>query len=293
MSAVQEQTIDKLRYTVHSYPMEEIFHDNEFNMRGRIAPIDVLDLANDIKERGLDFPITLQPFSHPVNEKIKWRIVSGHRRHIAFRVNGATHIPAFVRTDLTEISARMFNMRENILREETNVKQEAKHVGYFLKHGLTEETMGEMLGQSRGWVQVRVALLKLPEDIQEVAASGVMTQEQIRFAARLKDKNKLYEFVKKIKEAKERGQTLKPAMSIARTQDVLKSKARNKTEIAEMKDIIYDAIGPSLATRALAWAEGEISTSQVHQSIKDEAKEKGINYEIPDYVNRALSGSQS
>lgn len=278
-------------YDVKPYPMDEILHDAEFNMRGRIAPIDVMDLKNDIEQRGLDFPIVLQPFTDEKNPNIKYRIVAGHRRHLAFKLLDRDTIPAYVRTDLTEITARMLNLRENVNRAATNIMQEAKHIDYFLRHKLTETTIGDMIGQSRGWVQIRVALLKLPADIQEVAAKGAMSQEQIRHAGRLvANKEKLYEFIRKIKEARERGETLKPAMTIKQTKDVLKSKTRNKTELQELSDVIYDALGPCLGTRVLAWAAGNISTAQVHASIKEAADEMGLPYKIPDYVNRALVG---
>ena len=42
-------------------PLTEIDADENFNCRGKIAPIDVVDLAKDITERGLIQPVSVAP----------------------------------------------------------------------------------------------------------------------------------------------------------------------------------------------------------------------------------------
>ena len=47
---------------VTAYSVKEIYCDHDFNCRGQVAPIDVIDLAKSIELTGLLQPITIQSF---------------------------------------------------------------------------------------------------------------------------------------------------------------------------------------------------------------------------------------
>lgn len=286
------------KYQVQSVPMESILSDPNFNCRGHIAPIDVIDLAKDIAERGLDQPIVLQGFTDPTNPLIKYRVVAGHRRHMAFKVNRAQVIPAYVREDLTELQAKMLNLRENLHRQELNIKQEARALKFFLDYKqdvternlFTEAELCDIFGQSRGWVQVRKILLDLPDDIQDEAAAGILTQDQIRMVGRIKNRKDQYELVRKIKEKKLRGEKVKLTPSVQRSSDVMKAKERKKPEIEEMLEILYNILGPGITTRALAWCAGNISTVSLYSTLQEHCEENGIPFKMPSFINNALLG---
>lgn len=289
-------------YQVYNIPLDDIYLDENFNCRGPIAPIDVIDLATDIKNRKLDTPITVQPYNAIAGKK--WRIVAGHRRYTAFEVNRLDpdpvvsarfdKIPSFIEANLDETAARTMNLRENLHRKQLNIMQEANAIQYYLSiKAFNELDIADMVGVSRGWVQVRAALLKLPKDIQEVAAAGLMTQAQIKHCAGLKKLEQQYAFVKKIKETKEKGERLDLTPTIKQAKDALKQRERKGSEIKEMKDLIYDVFGPCLATRAMAWADGTISTVELNNTIEEEARKTGKVYKTPDWINRALVGDKS
>ncbi len=277
------------KYKAVLVPMAEIFSDETFNCRGHIAPIDVLELAKDIAARGLDQPIVLQPWTIP---PYKYRIVAGHCRHMAFRVNKATEIPAFIRDDLTEVTARMLNLRENVLRRQLNILQEARSLDFFLKlkkGRFTEQELGDIFGQSRGWVQIRKDLLSLPADIQVEAATGLLTANHIKQLVKMKDSDK-YAAVRKIKDRKFRGESTKLTATINRAGDVLRARRREPAEISELLDMIYDSIGPCLATRVLAWARGDVNTAGVLATLKEVCEDEGISFTPPTSVRDAISG---
>ena len=286
------------KYKVEYVPMDQIFHDSSFNCRGKIAPIDVLDLAKDIEARGLDQPIVLRPYTDPANPQYQYKIVAGHRRHMAFKVNKSPTIPAYIRPDLNELSAHMLNLRENLHRQELNVKQEAHALKFFLSYKqdntdkllFTEAELGDIFGQSRGWVQNRKALLSLPEDIQDEAAAGILSQDHIKMLARIKSKDQQYELVRKIKEKKLRGEKICLTPSITRPNDVLRAKERDKSEIEELNEIIYDMVGPGLVTRVLAWAAGNISTSELFSTVEEYCKENDLKFAMPKFVTDAIIG---
>lgn len=296
-----KMTLGTAPYQVHQIPLDEIYLDENFNCRGFIAPIDVMDLARDIKDRKLDNPITVQPYDKIPGKK--YRIVAGHRRYTAFEINCLdsdpevakkyTSIPCFIEPQLDETKARTMNLRENLHRKQLNILQEANAIKYFLDIKLNEGDIADMVGMSRGWVQTRKALLSLPKEIQEVAAAGLLTQNQIKHCSTLKTKERQFDFVKKVKEKREKGETVDLTPTIKQSKDALKTRERNKAEIKEIKELIYEALGPCLATRALAWAEGVISTVELNNTLEAEAKKLGVQYQTPKWINQALVGDRS
>ena len=289
------------KYAVTNVKMVELLHDDKFNCRGKIIPMDVLDLAKDVAQRGLDQPIVVRPWTDPTNPNIKYKIVAGHRRHMAFQVNKAEEIPAFVRADLDDLAAHMLNFRENLHRVNLNVKQEAHALKYFLdykKEGtdrclFTEKELADIFGQSRGWVQNRKDLLKLPDDIQNEAAAGILSSDNIKLLARITDRKEQYELVRRIKEKKQRGEKISLKPSITRVNDVLRPSEREKAEIDEMLDLLYDIIGPGLALRCLAWASGNISTSELFATVQEYCKDNDLPFTMPKFVSDAITGVRS
>lgn len=271
---------------VYKIPTVEIFSDDEFNCRGRIAPIDVVDLARSIEDNGLQSPILVQPIERP---PFKYRIISGHRRFAAVTiVLKAKTIECIVREGLDELTARKLNLEENLKRKDLNILQEAKAIEHFKKAGWTEEEISKEIGMSRGWVQIRGMVLSMPPDIQIQIAAGFLTQEQIRQVYTLKEPEQQYEAVRKIKDAKMAGEKpvkIKPPKS---PKEYLAKRPRQREEIFQFIELVIDLMGGNFATRCMAWSAGEISDLEIHRDLKELCEEKGIRYEIPGEMLSAL-----
>lgn len=279
--------LSESKMKVFDVPMSDIFCDDDFNCRGPIPPIDVIDLARSIEEKGLQQPITIQPWARQPDKK--YRIVSGHRRYNAFRLNKARTIPAIVKEGLDELAARQLNLEENLKRKDLNLKQEALALRPFLKAGWTQEEMAKRFNQSRGWVQARCALLDLPEQIQEEAAAGFLTQEHIKQLKGMKSKEAQFEAVKKIKQSKLLGEKRKIAAA-PRKINPLAKKNRQPEEIFRMMEVFMDVIGPAFYSRCMAWCAGEISDFELMRDFRDFAREQGKEWSIPANVMRAVTG---
>ena len=109
---------------------------------------------------------------------------------------------------MSEVDARFMNLSENTQRTDLNILQEARALQRLYELGVPEPDVAERLGKSRGWVQIRFILLKLPEEIQEECAAGILTHKQIRDVYthyRADGKDAAFEIVKKLKDAKLRG----------------------------------------------------------------------------------------
>jgi len=254
--------------------MTDIFVDSEFNCRGAITPMDVIDLAKDIKVRGLIQPIVVTPYNR---DGYKYKLIAGHRRYTAFQVNKETVISAIINTQLKDsVKATLFNLAENLHREDLNIVQEARAISRLVYLDLKRGEIAQQLGMSDGWVQVRCMLLELPEDIQNEVMGGLIKQSDIRTlysVYRTGGKTATNNYVKKIKDARLLGKAPTPPKRKP------KSKThRQRQEIFNMMVHIQDLIGNSFCTRGLAWCAGEISTEDLEEDIKELCKEANVTY---------------
>ena len=219
-------------YEVTEIPISKIFNDVDFNCRGKILPIDVIDLVKDIQLNGLQFPIAVQPVYDVTTDigDFDYRIVAGHRRFVAFNVMGEDTIPVMIKRGLSEQQARLMNLNENLKRQDLNLLQEAKAIERLRLLGMNRREVGENLGVSTSWVQVRYNLLDLPDEIQMEAAAGLLNQQQIKQIFGLRDTERQFEAVKKIKNARLRGEQ---GISVGKTpaQDPFKKKRQSKNTV--------------------------------------------------------------
>lgn len=265
---------------IYTLPMDEIFVQGDFNCRGMVDPTNVMELARDIRARGLDVPIVVQPWTKANNPKIKFRLLAGFRRHMAHVINKAETIRCIVREDLSEVDARVLNLTENIQREDLNILQEARAIEYLKDAEVTQEEIAKRIGKSRGWVQDRVYLLELPDEIQTEAAAGTIGTKQIRQIWSLPSTQQQYEYIKRFKDSK-----LVQRRAAPKTEKIKRrneKRLRIQTEIEELQDTIRDVLGNGLATQVLGWTVGYTSDLEIHQFIASECRKIGRFYAIPD-----------
>ena len=269
-------------YTVRMVPMGEVFSDPEFNCRGYIAPIDVAELAKDIKRNGLQVPIVVQPYVCD-NPSVKYRIIAGHRRHKAFMINEDIQIPAFIRNNLDEISARILNLSENIARKALNLGEEANVIKRLKDLGMTQDETAQRLNVHRSWIQTRFNLLELPDEVQKEIIVGALPITAIRDCYTIKRRNgskeEMYELIKKYKNSKALGG--KPVLRVGGQKSAPAKRIRNKAEIYHLQDVIRQTFGNGLTTKCLAWCSGTINDMQLLAIIEEMAKKKNIIFIRP------------
>lgn len=265
--------------------VKDVYADAEFNCRGNISKISVVSLADDIKENGLLAPIIISERREGTPEEYKYTIIAGHRRHLACQVAGLEIIPALVKDEVDEFKCRQINAVENLKREDLNLMEEAACVKPFLDKGYGRSQIAEALGMSPGWVQLRTELLALPEDIQTEAAAGVINQIQIKQLYKLKDPAVQLEYTKTIKKMHERGSS-----AVVITNNLVKKinpnrkGARKPAEMTQMIENLLPTTDTCLATRALAWASGNLHDAEFHKAVKDEYPD----FVIPTYLEKFI-----
>lgn len=261
-------------------PIKEIFVDDEFNCRGKILPIHVIDLLKDIEQNGLLQPVLVTPWAQG---EYKYKLIAGFRRMFAHRILKRDEIDAVVRENLSAIDALRINLSENLQRQNLNILQEALAIEKMHKAGLSEEETAKAVNMSRGWVQVRFMLLTMPDAIKESAAAGLFNLNQIRELYKIRDPKIQLEAAKTIKEARERGEK-KPRVK-AKVKDLDQKKERKRHEIFDLLDFLMEVGGSNIGTRTMAWCAGEISTRELLEDYKHHYASVGKMF-IPESYHR-------
>lgn len=250
--------------------LNEIDANEGFNCRGRIAPIDVVDLMKSIDEHGLLEPVVVRLYDEKKQKETgkKYGLVAGFRRHKATVLNKKTHIRATIHPNMDEGKARVINLQENLKRKDLNILQEAKAIEQFKYMGWTRERTALELDMSMGWVQIRFMVLDMPPEIQEVIALGLLNQTQIRDLYTIKDNAKRFEVVRAIKERKEKGEST-AYITKKNTRSPTTKRERKRMEVFELQAIIRNAVGPNMVTRVLGWCAGEVTDYDMYSELKE------------------------
>jgi ParB family chromosome partitioning protein len=206
--------------------------------------------------------------------------LAGFRRFTCHEILGRKTIKAILCNDMTEQDAAILNLRENIFRKDLNILEEAKAIRKLLGLGMSDKAVAKEFKKSQPWVAIRVKLLLLPEDIQKVAATGLLTQAQIRDIYDLDTPEKQYAAIRNIKDAKARGEKVILHAKVKHESANVK-RQRGRSEMFVMQGFIQDTIGNNFGTRCLAWAAGEISDKELFDEIRELADARGKFFNTP------------
>ncbi len=122
-----------------------------------LNPARVMQLADSIEETGLQNPITIRP----EKDGAGYQLVSGAHRLAAFSELGREHIPVFVR-EMTDEDARLFEVRENLHREELSARDWSLHLATEKLIYEARNPEAKQGGDRRSDQKVNVDLLKKP-----------------------------------------------------------------------------------------------------------------------------------
>src|SRR5262245_58794750 len=151
-------------------------HPSGRNPRRSFGDIELIELADSIRQKGLLQPI----IARPDRERGGYEIVAGERRWRAAQKATLHTLPVIVR-ELSDQEAREFALIENVQRTDLNPIEEA--IGYselIEKFGYTQEQVAEAIGKSRSHLANTLRLLRLPASVQALLQDGRLTSGHAR-----------------------------------------------------------------------------------------------------------------
>jgi ParB family chromosome partitioning protein len=272
---------------IYDIELDKIDSSTAYNSRGEITPKSVWELAESIANVGLQEPILVMEYPIPIQkEKGKeFRLIAGFRRFKAHQINMAKTIKSIISAPMTEVEARIINLCENLSRQDLNILEEAKSLKHLIELGMTEDSIAKKIGKARGWVQNRKMLLFLPKEVQEIAASGLLTIANIRDLYSYNSSAEQLAEAIRIKGLKEKGLkgvvVKKPDKGSKRPKSNIK-KNRTPKEIKNLVRYFAENNMYGLHTVCLAWCTGGVSDKELIEAIQEYAIEHDMDYIIPE-----------
>lgn len=270
----------------------DILAVKEWNCRGDLNEDALQQLMKSIQTEGQLQAVIVQPI-----EQCKWVtgehtesyvLLAGFRRYEACRRLGLP-VEAKIVNGYDHIKAKALNFTENLQRDDLTPTQEARVLHDFRRYGFTQAEIADYFGRSAAWVGDRLSLMELPEAVREARDKGEINVKQTRHLYKVRENGETV--VAKLKEMREahqraerstgskveKAEAAKAAGELPRT-DINSKRHRTPNECTGMNIILLANGQKGLATRALAWAAGHITT---HEFLSD-LKEIDRFYIIPD-----------
>lgn len=149
---------------------------NRANPRRTFDPDQQEELTNSIREKGVMQPLLVRPSEDPNI----FEIIAGERRWRAAQRAGLHDVPVIVR-DVDDKEALELAIIENVQRADLNPLEEAMGYGQLIEQfDYTQQDLAQVIGKSRSHVANTLRLLRLPEDVRGMVASGTLTAGHAR-----------------------------------------------------------------------------------------------------------------
>ena len=143
---------------------------NKYQPRKNFDKSQLEELAQSIKIRGIIQPIVVRKLGEN-----NFEIIAGERRWRAAQLAQLHEVPV-VKLDVDDTLAAEFAVLENIQREGLNALEEASGFELLIsKFNYTQDKLSEVIGKSRAHIANTLRLKKLPNAIQEMVISGLLT----------------------------------------------------------------------------------------------------------------------
>lgn len=143
---------------------------NKYQPRHDFPETALQELSESIKLNGLLQPIVVRRKGDGLYE-----LIAGERRWRAAQRAGLQKIAAYVR-NCTDDEAIVLALVENIQRNDLNPVDTARAYQRMMNEfALTQDDIAHRVGRERSSVANQVRLLNLPEEVQQLVASGVLS----------------------------------------------------------------------------------------------------------------------
>lgn len=142
----------------------------------------VVELAMSISKHGLLQPVVVKRLANG-----RYQLEAGFHRLAAFCRLQRTHIPAHIKDDETG-SVKSIALIENIIRRDMTLAEQVKAVNILhQEEKLSPSQICDLLGKGREWVDRRLMIPNLPEDLKQELMEGTISISHAEIIARIED----------------------------------------------------------------------------------------------------------
>ena len=159
---------------------------NKFQPRKIFDEVNLNDLTNSIKERGILQPIIVRKSN---DESSKYEIIAGERRWLAAQRAGLHNVPV-VLTQADDLKSLEFAIVENIQRHDLNPLEEAQGYKRLIdEFSYDQEKVSKFIGKSRSYITNSLRILTLPSDVIKLIESQKLTTGHAKILVGLENAN--------------------------------------------------------------------------------------------------------
>jgi ParB family chromosome partitioning protein len=156
-------------------PIEQI-QPNPYQPRKTFNDASIEELSRSVREHGIIQPLVVTKISDN-----KYRLIAGERRFRAAQKAELKAVPVVIKETMADGDVLQVALIENIQREDLNPIEEA--YAYHQLHEefqLTQEEISKRVGKERSTVANFLRLMKLPDGVKKLLASGQLSMGHAR-----------------------------------------------------------------------------------------------------------------
>jgi ParB family transcriptional regulator, chromosome partitioning protein len=205
-------------------PIERI-RPNPYQARREFTDLD--ELAEAIRQQGFISRLRVRP---DPTEAGYYQLVYGERRLRAAQQAELASIPCDIASH-TDRELIEIGLVENIQRQDLNPLEEARAFQTFMRElDYSIRTLAERLGKHRSYIEGRLALLRAPEDVQQLVANRPDTLDAARQIASVDDPAEREELIAGVASGELTSQAVRERVSTKRSGG--EGSPRSKREVA-------------------------------------------------------------
>ena len=225
---------------------------NKYQPRKVFDDVNLEDLTNSIKERGIIQPIIVRKSNE---DKSRFEIIAGERRWVAAQRAGLHNVPAVI-IEADDLKSLEFAIVENVQRHDLNPLEEAQGYKRLIdEFSYDQEKVAKFIGKSRSYITNSLRLLTLPDDVIKLIENHKLTSGHAKILVGLENAS--------IVAAK----ILDKKLSVRQTESLVKfyknnKKIRKKFKDANIQDLensISEKIGLTVSIKNNKRNKGSIS----------------------------------
>ena len=217
-------------------PVEQI-SPNPYQPRKTFNEASIEDLARSVREHGIVQPLVV------TRSGDRYKLIAGERRFRAAQRAGLRTVPVVIKEMMKEGDALQIALIENIQREDLNPMEEA--TAYHQLHeefGLTQEEISKRVGKERSTVANFLRLIKLPESVKKLLASGQLSMGHARALLAVDSAKKQEALAERV---------VKRSLSVRQTEMLAAEKSAAKSEKNEKEKDVFTRDAEERLTRSL------------------------------------------